>query len=162
MLLRRSFSASGRALHLLINNAGIMANPLTRDARGYETQFSTNHLGHFQLTARLWPALKKANGARVVELSSLGHMRAAVDFDDPNFERREYERWAAYGQSKSANILFRAGARRARAHFMACGPSPFIPAASSRIWRNTCRRRRSAPPAISMTKGVPSSIRRAA
>ncbi len=100
------FLGSGRALHLLINNAGIMANPLTRDARGYESQFSTNHLGHFQLTARLWPALKKANGARVVELSSRGHMRGAVDFDDPNFERREYEKWAAYGQSKSANILF--------------------------------------------------------
>ncbi|WP_424630202.1 oxidoreductase [Bradyrhizobium sp. SYSU BS000235] len=101
-----TFLASGRALHLLINNAGIMANPLTRDARGYESQFSTNHLGHFQLTARLWPALRKANGARVVELSSLGHMRGAVDLDDPNFERRAYERWNAYGQSKSANILF--------------------------------------------------------
>lgn len=100
------FLASGRALHLLINNAGIMGNPLTRDARGYESQFSTNHLGHFQLTARLWPALRKANGARVVELSSRGHMRGAVDFGDPNFERRAYERWAAYGQSKSANILF--------------------------------------------------------
>lgn len=104
-----SFLTSGRALHLLINNAGIMANPLTRDGRGYESQFATNHLGHFQLTARLWPALEKANGARVVELSSLGHMRAAVDFDDPNFERRNYERWAAYGQSKSANILFALG-----------------------------------------------------
>jgi NAD(P)-dependent dehydrogenase (short-subunit alcohol dehydrogenase family) len=101
-----SFLASGRALHLLINNAGIMANPLTRDARGYEGQFATNHLGHFQLTARLWPALRRAGGARVVELSSRGHMRGQVDFDDPNFERREYDRWAAYGQSKSANALF--------------------------------------------------------
>jgi NAD(P)-dependent dehydrogenase (short-subunit alcohol dehydrogenase family) len=103
------FLASGRALHLLINNAGIMANPLTRDARGYESQFSTNHLGHFQLTARLWSALKTANGARVVELSSRGHVYAAVDFGDPNFERREYERWSAYGQSKSANALFALG-----------------------------------------------------
>ncbi|RYZ32924.1 MAG: SDR family NAD(P)-dependent oxidoreductase, partial [Myxococcaceae bacterium] len=67
------FIASGRPLHLLINNAGIMASPLTRDARGFESQFATNHLGHFQLTARLWPALKQANGARVVCLSSRGH-----------------------------------------------------------------------------------------
>ena len=100
------FVGSGQALHILVNNAGIMANPLTRDARGYESQFSTNHLGHFQLTARLWPALQRANGARVISLSSVGHRRASVDFDDPNFERRQYERWVAYGQSKTANALF--------------------------------------------------------
>ena len=100
------FGASGQALHILVNNAGIMANPLTRDARGYESQFATNHLGHFQLTARLWPALRQAKGARVVSLSSVGHRRAAVDFEDPNFERRDYDRWAAYGQSKTANALF--------------------------------------------------------
>jgi NAD(P)-dependent dehydrogenase (short-subunit alcohol dehydrogenase family) len=100
------FVGSGQALHILVNNAGIMANPLTRDARGYESQFSTNHLGHFQLTARLWPALQRAKGARVVSLSSVGHRRAPVNFEDPNFERREYDRWVAYGQSKSANALF--------------------------------------------------------
>lgn len=100
------FVGSGQALHILVNNAGIMANPLTRDARGYESQFSTNHLGHFQLTARLWPALQRADGARVISLSSVGHRRASVDFDDPNFERRQYERWVAYGQSKTANALF--------------------------------------------------------
>jgi NAD(P)-dependent dehydrogenase (short-subunit alcohol dehydrogenase family) len=100
------FIASGRLLHILINNAGIMAAPLRRDARGYESQFSTNHLGHFQLTARLWPALKKAKGARVVVLSSGGHHLTGVDFDDPNYEHREYDRWKAYGQSKSANALF--------------------------------------------------------
>jgi NAD(P)-dependent dehydrogenase (short-subunit alcohol dehydrogenase family) len=100
------FVGSGQALHILVNNAGIMANPLTRDARGYESQFSTNHLGHFQLTARLWPALRRAEGARVVSLSSVGHRRAPVDFEDPNFERREYDRWVAYGQSKTANALF--------------------------------------------------------
>ena len=100
------FVVSGRALHILVNNAGIMANPLTRDARGYESQFSTNHLGHFQLTARLWPALVRAKGARVVSLSSIGHRRAPVDFADPNFEHRQYDRWVAYGQSKTANALF--------------------------------------------------------
>ncbi|AFE10729.1 putative oxidoreductase [Corallococcus coralloides DSM 2259] len=103
------FIASGRPLHLLINNAGIMASPLTRDARGYESQFATNHLGHFQLTARLWPALKQANGARVVCLSSRGHFFADVDFEDPFFLKRPYDKWVAYGQSKTANILFAVG-----------------------------------------------------
>jgi len=100
------FLASGRPVHMLINNAGIMATPLVRDRRGYESQFATNHLGHFQLTARLWPALKQANGARVVALSSRGHVRGGVDFDDPFFERRAYEKYVAYGQSKTANVLF--------------------------------------------------------
>ncbi|TCL71218.1 oxidoreductase [Rhizobium sp. BK251] len=105
----QKFLATGQPLHFLINNAGIMANPLTRDARGFESQFATNHLGHFQLTVRLWPALKKAGGARVVCLTSRGHKIAAVDFDDPNFERTDYDRWAAYGRSKSANALFAVG-----------------------------------------------------
>jgi NAD(P)-dependent dehydrogenase (short-subunit alcohol dehydrogenase family) len=100
------FLATGRPLHLLVNNAGIMASPLVREARGFESQFATNHLGHFQLTARLWPALRKANGARVVALSSRGHARSGIDFEDPKFERRPYEKWVAYGQSKSANVLF--------------------------------------------------------
>src|SRR5262249_41276328 len=69
----KRFLASGRALHILVNNAGIMGCPLTRDARGYELQFATNHLGHFQLTAQLWPALRRAEGARVVSVSSWGH-----------------------------------------------------------------------------------------
>jgi len=111
------FLASGRALDLLITNAGIMATPLTRDARGYETQFAANHLGHFQLAARLWPALKAAGGARVVTLSSRGHMRGAVDFDDPNFLVRPYDKWAAYGQSKTADVLFAVELdKRAAAH----------------------------------------------
>lgn len=100
------FLASGRPLHLLINNAGIMWVPLRRDSRGFESQLSTNHLGHFQLTARLWPALKKANGARVITVSSFGHQIAAFNFDDPNFEHREYETLQGYGQSKTANNLF--------------------------------------------------------
>ncbi len=100
------FVGSGQPLHILVNSAGIMATPLVRDARGYESQFATNHLGHFQLVARLWPALRQANGARVVSVSSWGHRYSPVVFDDPNFERRAYDRWAAYGQSKTANILF--------------------------------------------------------
>lgn len=100
------FLASGRALHVLVNSAGIMANPLTRDARGYESQFATNHLGHFQLTTRLLPALRQADGARVVAVSSRGHRYGAVDFDDPNFRHRTYAPYLAYGQSKTANVLF--------------------------------------------------------
>jgi NAD(P)-dependent dehydrogenase (short-subunit alcohol dehydrogenase family) len=100
------FLSSERSLDFLINNAGIMAPPLQRDVRGYESQFATNHLGHFQLTARLWPALKRAGKARVVSVSSRGIRFGGVDFDDPNFERREYDKWKAYGQSKTANSLF--------------------------------------------------------
>ena len=101
------FAASNRPLHLLIDNAGIMAAPLTRDSRGFESQFATNHLGHFQLTARLWPTLVR--GARVISLSSRGHQRSGVDFEDTMFERREYDKWTAYGQAKTANVLFAVG-----------------------------------------------------
>jgi NAD(P)-dependent dehydrogenase (short-subunit alcohol dehydrogenase family) len=100
------FSASGRPLHLLINNAGIMAVPFAKNAKSFELQFATNHLGHFQLTARLWPSLLMAKGARVIALSSRGHAFASVDLEDPSFERRSYDKWKAYGQSKSANALF--------------------------------------------------------
>lgn len=99
----------GRPLDLLIENAGIMATPLMRDARGNELQFSTNHLGHFQLAAQLWPSLRRAGRARVVCLSSGAHRFSGIDFDDPNFERRPYDRWQAYGQSKTAAALFALG-----------------------------------------------------
>jgi NAD(P)-dependent dehydrogenase (short-subunit alcohol dehydrogenase family) len=100
------FLKGGQPLDLLINNAGIMANPLTRVARNIESQFATNHVGHYELTVRLWPALRKAQAPRIVSLSSVGHRRSPVDFDDWNFERKPYDRWLAYGQSKSANALF--------------------------------------------------------
>jgi NAD(P)-dependent dehydrogenase (short-subunit alcohol dehydrogenase family) len=93
-------------LDIVINNAAIMANPLTRDVRGYESQFATNHLGHFQMTARIWPLVLASGSARVISLSSIGHARCGIDFDDPNFERREYDKWSAYGQAKTANALF--------------------------------------------------------
>jgi NAD(P)-dependent dehydrogenase (short-subunit alcohol dehydrogenase family) len=100
------FLTSGRPLHLLINNAGIMWVPLRRDNRGFESQLATNYLAQFQLTARLWPALKKAGGARVINVSSQGHQFAPFNFDDPNFQNREYETLQAYGQSKTASNLF--------------------------------------------------------
>ena len=93
-------------IDILINNAAIMANPLTRDARGYESQFATNHLGHFQMTARIWPLIKAAGTARIVVLSSIGHARCGVDLGDPHFDRRDYDKWTAYSQAKSANALF--------------------------------------------------------
>ncbi|MGF7041407.1 SDR family NAD(P)-dependent oxidoreductase [Mucilaginibacter lappiensis] len=100
------FLAANNTLHILVNNAGVMWVPLQRDKRGYESQLATNHLGHFQLTAKLWPALKKANGARVINVSSFGHQMAPFNFDDPNFMNREYETLQGYGQSKTANNLF--------------------------------------------------------
>lgn len=102
----QKFLASGRPLHLLINNAGIMWVPLRRDSRGIESQLATNYLAQFHLTARLWPALKKANGARVVNVSSQGHQFSPFDFDDPNFLHRDYETLLGYGQSKTASNLF--------------------------------------------------------
>lgn len=106
----REVAARWDSLDILVANAAVMASPLTRDARGYEGQFATNHLGHFQLTARLWPLLEAAGhdgrGARVVVLSSIGHRLNGLDLDDPHFERRPYDKWLAYGQAKSANALF--------------------------------------------------------
>ena len=93
-------------VHLLFNNAGIMATPFGHTEGGFETQFGTNHLGHFLFTTLLMPALIAAAPARVVVLTSSGHRRSDVHLDDPNFERRPYEKWSAYGQSKTANSLF--------------------------------------------------------
>lgn len=100
------FLAPGRALDILVNNAGIFCRPFALDSRGIESHFAVNHLGHFELTTRLWPALVKANGARVVTVSSLAHRIAPVSFEDINFERREYQPILGYAQSKTANALF--------------------------------------------------------
>ncbi|SEW32221.1 NAD(P)-dependent dehydrogenase, short-chain alcohol dehydrogenase family [Chryseobacterium wanjuense] len=102
------FISSGRKLDLLINNAGIMWVPLRRDSRGIESQLATNYLGQFQLTAKLWEALKKADAARVINVSSYGHQMSPFDFEDPNFENREYHTLTGYGQSKTASNLFAA------------------------------------------------------
>jgi NAD(P)-dependent dehydrogenase (short-subunit alcohol dehydrogenase family) len=98
---------AGRPLHILINNAGIMGGPLVRDSRGYESQFATNHLGHFQLTLGLLPALRAAHGARVVNLTSGGHRLSDIRWDDPHFSTGYDDTgMLAYGQSKTANVLF--------------------------------------------------------
>lgn len=100
------YLANQRPLHILINNAGVMATPFSHTAEGFEMQFGTNHIGHFALATGLLPTLKAAGTARVVSLSSIGHRRSDIVFDDINFERRPYDPWSAYGQSKTANALF--------------------------------------------------------
>jgi NAD(P)-dependent dehydrogenase (short-subunit alcohol dehydrogenase family) len=100
-------------LDILVNNAGIMALPeLELTAGGWELQFATNHIGHFALTLGLHGALAAAGAARIVSLSSRGHLRSPVVFEDINFSSRAYDPWLAYGQSKTANILFAVEATR--------------------------------------------------
>lgn len=98
------FLASGRGVDIVIDNAGIMACPETRVGPGWEAQFATNHLGHFALVNRLWPAIERG-GARVVSVSSAGHRRSPIRWDDVRFEHG-YDKWEAYGQAKTANVLF--------------------------------------------------------
>lgn len=93
-------------LHILVGNAGIMATPEMRTAEGWEMQFATNHLGHFALAVGLHGALAEAGNARIVSVSSVGHINGGVDFKDINFQFRPYDPWQAYSQSKTANILF--------------------------------------------------------
>ncbi|MEU3188175.1 SDR family NAD(P)-dependent oxidoreductase [Streptomyces sp. NPDC006923] len=99
-------------LHILVNNAGVMATPETRTPEGWELQFATNHLGHFALATGLHKALAAAGRARVVSLSSVGHLRGPVDFDDIHFHKRAYDPHVAYDQSKTANALFAVEAHR--------------------------------------------------
>jgi NAD(P)-dependent dehydrogenase (short-subunit alcohol dehydrogenase family) len=96
--------AKGEPLDVVIANAGVMATPFGHTADGFETQFGTNHLGHFVLVNRIASLFR--DGGRLINLSSSGHRYANVDLDDPNFERTSYEPFVAYGRSKTANILF--------------------------------------------------------
>ncbi|MFE3170097.1 SDR family NAD(P)-dependent oxidoreductase [Amycolatopsis sp. NPDC059090] len=99
-------------LHVLVNNAGVMAAPEQYTPQGWELQFATNHLGHFALAAGLHPALAADGSARIVVVSSSGHQQSPVVFDDVNFAFRPYDQWLAYGQSKTANVLFAVEATR--------------------------------------------------
>jgi NAD(P)-dependent dehydrogenase (short-subunit alcohol dehydrogenase family) len=110
----RAFTSSWAGpLDILVNNAGVMAVPsLELTSEGWERQFATNHLGHFLLTTGLHDALAEAGGARIVSVSSSGHLASPVVFDDLHFERREYNPWQAYGQSKTANVLLAVEATR--------------------------------------------------
>jgi NAD(P)-dependent dehydrogenase (short-subunit alcohol dehydrogenase family) len=101
----KRFVASGRRVDIVITNAGIMACPETRVGPGWEAQFAINHLGHYALVNRLWPAIRHGGAARVVAVSSAGHQLSGIRWDDVQFERG-YDKWQAYGQSKTANTLF--------------------------------------------------------
>ncbi|GAB5487941.1 MAG: SDR family NAD(P)-dependent oxidoreductase [Parasphingorhabdus sp.] len=104
-----AFHANHDQIDLLINNAGVMACPFAKTTDGLEMQFGTNHIGHFLMTNLLMPAILRGGSARIVNLSSRGHHRDEVHFEDPNFENREYEKWNAYGQAKTANVQFSVG-----------------------------------------------------
>lgn len=106
------YDDTGRGLHYLINNAGIMAAPLERVGPGWESQFGINHLGHMAMSLDLAPAMQRADTSRLVALSSTAHIRSDVIWNDPNFEQTPYDKWDAYGQSKSANALFALGVDR--------------------------------------------------
>jgi NAD(P)-dependent dehydrogenase (short-subunit alcohol dehydrogenase family) len=101
-----AFASTRERLDLLINNAGVMVPPLGRTKQGFELQFGTNHLGHFALTARLLPLLERTPGSRIVVVSSSAQNAGRIKLDDLNWEHRRYGAWAAYGQSKLANMMF--------------------------------------------------------
>jgi protochlorophyllide reductase len=111
-----AFSANFRSqydqLDLLVNNAGLMAVDESRTVDGFETQLGVNHLGHFALTARLLPSILSTPGARIASMSSMGHRSGHLEIDDLMFDRRGYNRWQAYFQSKLANLLFTAELQR--------------------------------------------------
>jgi NAD(P)-dependent dehydrogenase (short-subunit alcohol dehydrogenase family) len=117
-------------LDVLLNNAGVMACPFGHTADGFEQQLGTNHLGHFLLTGLLLPALRRGAPSRVVCVSSRGHHMSPVVFDDLHFARRPYDKWQAYGQSKTANILFAVGLERRlaaeRVHAFALHPGAIM------------------------------------
>lgn len=128
-----AYRADHGRLDLLINNAGVMAPPLGRTRQGFELQFGTNHLGHFALTGELLPLLDAAPAARVVTVSSLAHWTGGVDVDDLNWRQRRYRPWAAYGQSKLANLLFTLELQRR----LAGAGSPVLATAAHPGWTAT-------------------------
>jgi NAD(P)-dependent dehydrogenase (short-subunit alcohol dehydrogenase family) len=107
---------SSPVIHILMNNAGVMFTPFGRTRDGFELQIGTNYFGHFELTRMLIPQLAAAAGARLINLSSGGHVLGDVDFDDPNWEHRDYDKFVAYGASKTANILHAVEADRRLRH----------------------------------------------
>lgn len=108
----REYDETGRGLDILINNAGIMACPLERVGPGWESQFGINHLGHMAMSLALAPAMQRTENSRLVALSSIGHARSDIIWDDPNYTERAYDKWEAYGQAKTADALFALGVDR--------------------------------------------------
>ncbi len=108
----RRFLDRHPTLHILVDNAGVMACPFAKTQDGFEMQFGANHLGHFLMTCLLEPALRRGAPSRIVSVSSRGHHLSPVVFDDVHFERRPYQKWLSYGQAKTANVLFAVGLER--------------------------------------------------
>lgn len=102
----KKFVSGGERLDILINNAGVMIPPKSFTKDGFELQIGTNHLGHFALTGHLLPILESTEGSRVVTVSSIAHNPGVIDFDDLNGERKKYNKWRFYSQSKIANLIF--------------------------------------------------------
>lgn len=139
----RAFAADWQGpLHILVNNAGIMATPEQRTPEGREMQFAVNHLGHFALATGLHGALADARGARVVVVSSVGHVNGPVRFDDLDFTKEPYHPWLAYAQSKTANVLFAVEAARR----WAPGKIAVNALNPGRIWETGLSRHLAAPP----------------
>jgi NAD(P)-dependent dehydrogenase (short-subunit alcohol dehydrogenase family) len=159
-----AFRADHATLDLLINNAGVMACPQGRTADGFDLQLGTNHLGHFALTAEVLPALKAAaaqgSDVRIVNLSSRGHMRGGINWDDPHYRTRPYDKWEAYGQSKSANVLFTVALERRLAgqgiHSFAVHPGVIATELSRHLSRDDFKDLASRAPAGALTrKSIP-------
>ena len=123
----KEFEARHGRLNVLLCNAGVMACPLGRTPEGYELQFATNHLGHFLLTGLLAPLLVACAPSRVVSLSSRGHRFSPVVFEDIHYEKRPYDKWEAYGQAKTANVLFAVELERRLGARAACTRTRCIP-----------------------------------
>ena len=150
------------AIHVLMNNAGVMFTPFGRTGDGFELQIGTNHFGHFELTRLLVPGLAAAGDARIVTLSSGGHVLGDVDFDDPNWENREYDKFVAYGASKTANILHRSKPTDVCAGWESA-PMPCIPARWPLHLPDTCPSRISRSyantPTATSTWSCPNTVR---
>ena len=134
--------AAGEPFDLVIANAGVMATPFGHTADGFETQFGTNHLGHFVLVNRIASLIRA--GGRLINLSSSGHRFSNVDLQDPNFERTPYEPFVAYGRSKTANILFAVAFDRRHGNALSA-PRPFIQEVYGPSWAGIWRRAKSKP-----------------
>jgi NAD(P)-dependent dehydrogenase (short-subunit alcohol dehydrogenase family) len=146
-------------LDLLVNNAGVMACPQAYTSDDFEMQLGTNHLGHFALTSRLIPSLLRADAPRIVNVSSRGHLRSDIHWDDPHFRSHPYDKWESYGQSKTANILFTVGLEKrfgARGlHSFALHPGMIYTELSRHMDRNDLDQLRARVPASTTPKSIP-------
>jgi NAD(P)-dependent dehydrogenase (short-subunit alcohol dehydrogenase family) len=154
--------AAGQTFDVVVCNAGVMACPLARTAEGWELQFATNHLGHFLLVSRLLDEGRLAGDGRVVVVSSAGHTISPVVFEDIHFERRPYDPWSAYGQSKTANALFAVALARRGVTAFAVHPGMVATGLARHLTRDALRdvvkRGRSTEPVKTPEEGAATSV----